>query len=69
MRILDLLKLKELDNSEKDIIHSYYRDMLCLNDEGRYDIASSYFNTLDIGGYIKNRTQEDREKKIDLING
>ena len=43
--------------------------MLCLGYEGRHDIASSYFNTLDVAGHIKNRTQEEREKKIDLING
>lgn len=66
---LDISSLKDLDSSEKDTIHSYYRDMLCLGYEGRHDIASSYFNTLDVAGHIKNRTQEEREKKIDLING
>ena len=32
-------------------------------------MAQSIFNTLDMAGLIKNRTQEEREKKLDYICG
>lgn len=66
---LDLDKINNMPSlEEKEMIHSYYRDMLNYFEEGRDAIANSYFNTLDKGGYIKDRESEDRDKKIDMIN-
>ena len=66
---LVLSKLSELSESEKEQVHSYYRDMLHYCQEDNYHIASSFFNTLDMAGYIKNRTQEERAEKLDFICG
>ena len=66
---LVLNKLTELSESEREQIHSYYRDMLHFFQENQKEIANSFFNTLDMAGYIKNRKQEEREEKLDFICG
>lgn len=67
---LDLNRIKDLSTDEQKIIHSYYTDMLAMNYEGRYEYSSSLFNTLSMGEFLKNKTQEDRNDKIvTLING
>lgn len=67
---LVLTELKNLSEQERDYIHGYYRDMLSYSREPNCkETALSIFNTLDVGGYIKSRTQEDREKKLDYICG
>ena len=68
---LDLDKIKNLSSEdERSRIHSYYIDMLSNNHEMRYEFANSIFNTLLMGGYLKDKTQEDRDEKIGtLING
>jgi hypothetical protein len=66
---LVLSELKNLTESEKDQIHAYYRDMLNYYHENFIATAQSIFNTLDMAGLIKNRTQEEREKKLDYICG
>lgn len=66
LKIVNSIKDKE----ERDMIHSYYRDMITWAEDGRMSTAISFFNTLDRAGYIKNREQEDRSDKIgELING
>ena len=61
---LDLTKVDELEiESDKTAIHDYYRDMLQYNYEKREEMATSYFNTLSSGGYLK----EVRSEKIDKI--
>lgn len=67
---LDFNAVNALDSiEERDMIHSYYRDMVCMAEEGRDSTATSFFNTLEKGGFIKNREIEDRQEKIgDLIN-
>jgi hypothetical protein len=67
---LDLNMLSKVkDKEERDIIHSYYREMITLAEDGRMLTAISFFNTLEKAGYIKNREQEDRSDKIsELIN-
>lgn len=58
------------DKEERDMIHSYYRDMITWADDGRTTTATSFFHTLDKAGYIKNRETEDRQEKLgELING
>lgn len=64
---LDLSKLKDISETDRDHIHSYYRDMLHYHQEKQYDMFNSFFNTLDMSGYLKNRKQEDREEKLELI--
>lgn len=67
---LDLEELSSLSQEEKDIIHSYYRDMLnCFESSSSSKSAISIFNTLSVSGYIKNIRVEERDKKIDMIYG
>jgi DNA-binding cell septation regulator SpoVG len=68
---LDLDKVMELPSTKRNIIMEMYRDMVhSVNDSLRKDMVQSYFNTLEIGGFIKNRTITERENKLgDLING
>jgi hypothetical protein len=68
---LDLDKVMELPSTKRNIIMEMYRDMVhSVNDSNRKDMVQSYFNTLEIGGFIKNRTITERENKLgDLING
>lgn len=67
---LDLSKLDNLKQKEYENIHKMYTDMLHYMTDGREMISMSLFNTLEMGGYIKNRQTEERENKLgDLING
>lgn len=67
---LDLSALKDLTKDEQDNIHSYYREIFHAFSENRFDMAESFFHTLQKAGYIKNFTQENREEKLgELING
>jgi len=38
--------------------------MLHYNNDKRFDMANSYFNTLEMGGYITNRTEVERQQKL-----
>lgn len=60
---LDLQKMKELDEKDKDIIHSYYKDMLYSFQDGRKEMGVSIMNTLIKGGYLI----DYRNEKIDEI--
>jgi hypothetical protein len=68
---LDLDKVMELPTTKRNMIMDMYRDMAhSVNDSHRKDMVQSYFNTLEMGGFIKNRTISERENKLgDLING
>ena len=68
---LDLESVNCLDPDERDLIHSYYRDMLSYFESNpNSPFSISIFNTLDKAGYIKNIRIERREEKLgDLING
>jgi len=67
---LDLPKLDILKQKERENIHRMYTDMLHYMTDSRDMMAMSLFNTLEMGGYIKNRQTEERENKLgDLING
>jgi hypothetical protein len=67
---LDFNEVNKLESAdERDMIHGYYRDMVSMAEEGRDSTATSFFNTLEKGGFIKNREIEDRQEKLgDLIN-
>ena len=60
---LDLQGMKDLDEKEKDIIHSYYKDMLYSFQDGRKEMGISIMNTLIKGGYLI----DYRNEKIDEI--
>lgn len=63
---LNLHAVKPLDEKEKDVIHSYYKDMLYCFHDGRKEMAQSILNTLLLGGYLI----DVRDKKIDdLLHG
>lgn len=64
-------KILDLPSPKRNMIMDIYRDMVHrVNDPSQKDLVQSYFNTLEMGGYIKNRTIVERENKLgDLING
>lgn len=63
---LDLVEVQKIKNeSYRQTIHNYYRDMLHGN--GNKDASESIFNTLCQAGYLKNITQEIRESKINQV--
>jgi isoleucyl-tRNA synthetase len=67
---LDLSKLDNLKQKESENIHRMYTDMLHYMTDSREMMSMSLFNTLEVGGYLKNRQSEERENKIgELING
>lgn len=63
--ILD--KLLELPTPKRSFIMELYRDMLHYYSEGRTDHATSYFNTLQMGGWLANRTLIEREQKLSTL--
>ena len=61
---LDLKKVSEIkDKQEREQIHSYYREMLHCNLDGRNEMAQSYMNTLLKSEYLVNI----RDEKIEQI--
>lgn len=61
---LDFESVKSLTKRQYNDIMEMYRSMLHAADDGRQQFAESYLNTLKNGGFVKNSTQEEREKKI-----
>ena len=55
--------MKSLDEKDKDVIHSYYKDMLYCFSDGRKEMSISILNTLLLGGYLI----DVRDKKIEEI--
>jgi hypothetical protein len=64
-------KIIDLPSSKRNFIMDMYKDMLYrFGEPSSNDLVLSIFNTLEMGGYIKNRQIEERENKLgDLING
>jgi hypothetical protein len=60
---LNLQAMKSLDEKDKDVIHSYYKDMLYCFSDGRKEMSISILNTLLLGGYLI----DVRDKKIEEI--
>jgi DNA-directed RNA polymerase specialized sigma54-like protein len=60
---LDLEKVSKLTDKDSDRIHGYYTDMMHHFNDDREKIATSIFNTLNEGGYLK----EIRTEKIEKI--
>jgi hypothetical protein len=58
-------KVIDLPSPKRNLIMDMYRDMThSIADPHRKDMVQSYFNTLEMGGYIKNRTIVERENKL-----
>lgn len=62
---LDVERVIDLPSPKRNFIMELYRDMHhYFADPNRKEMANSYFNTLDMGGYLKNRLNIDRDKKL-----
>ena len=59
--------VKELNKRQYNDVMEMYRQMLHAADDGRHQFAEAYLNTLKIAGFIKNSTEEQRERKISEI--
>jgi len=67
---LNLEKLNTLSEYNSKVIMDMYKDMLNFQDMGNMTSATSFFNTLEMYGFIKNRTTEERKQKLEgLIDG
>lgn len=63
-------KIIDLPSPKRSLIMDMYRDMLHYHSDKRFDMANSYFNTLEMGGYIINRQEVERARKLDtLVDG
>jgi len=64
-------KIIDLPSPKRNLIMDMYRDMVHrLGDKSCEGMVQSYFNTLEMGGYIANRTEVERQQKLDtLTNG
>jgi len=63
-------KIIDLPSPKRNLIMDMYRDMLHrLGDKSCEGMVQSYFNTLEMGGYIANRQTVERTQKLnDLTN-
>ena len=58
-------KILDLPSPKRNFIMDMYRDMVHrMGDPSCKDMVQSYFNTLEMGGYIKNRTETERQNKL-----
>jgi superfamily II helicase len=65
---LDLQKVSKLSKRVQDRIDRYYQDMLHCNNDGRTDMAMSFFNTLSQAGYLRELRSEKISKILDESN-
>jgi hypothetical protein len=63
-------KVIDLPSSKRNFIMDMYRDMIHrVGDPSSKELVSSIFNTLEMGGYIANRTEVERQQKLtELVN-
>ena len=63
-------KIIDLPSPKRNFIMDMYRDMIHrLGEPNSKELVSCLFNTLEMGGYIANRTEVERQKKLnDLVN-
>jgi hypothetical protein len=63
-------KVIDLPSPKRNLIMDMYRDMVHrLGDKSCEGMVQSYFNTLEMGGYIANRTEVERQQKLsELVN-
>jgi len=63
-------KIIDLPTPKRNLIMDIYRDMIHrMGDPSSKDLVTSLFNTLEMNGYIANRQEVERTKKLnDLVN-
>jgi len=63
-------KIIDLSSSKRNFIMDMYRDMIHrVGDPSSKELVSFIFNTLEMGGYIANRTEVERKEKLtELVN-
>ena len=63
-------KIIDLPSSKRNFIMDMYRDMIHrFGEPNSKDLVLSIFNTLEMGGYIANRTEVERQQKLsELVN-
>lgn len=63
-------KIIDLPSPKRNMIMDMYRDMVNrIGDKSSEGMVESYFNTLEMNGFIQNRQTFERTKKInDLTN-
>jgi len=67
---LDFTKLDNLGEKHLQEVFRMYTDLLHFHADGREDISTGLFNTLEMNGFIKNRDVVEREEKLGkLIDG
>lgn len=70
---LDIKELFKLPKEQSSMVEQMYNKMIdfCFhsNSVDMPKIAQAYFNTLQKSGYLKNKKVEERDEKIDQING
>jgi hypothetical protein len=64
---LDLDGIMNLSRTKRNLILDFYRDMLAFSSDGRHDMFESYFNTLEVSGWIKNRVTIERQTKLNEL--
>ena len=64
---LDLSKIKDLPESDRNKIHQYYDHMLMYEHDGRTKSFLSIFKTLEVAGYISNYKLIKRKQKLDEL--
>jgi hypothetical protein len=64
-------KIIDLPSPKRNLIMDMYRDMVHrIDDKSSQGMVESYFNTLEMGGFIANRTDVEREQKLEkLVDG
>jgi hypothetical protein len=61
---LDFTKLENLGEKQLTEVFRMYIDLLHVHADGRKDISTGLFNTLEMNGFIKNRDVVEREEKL-----
>lgn len=65
---LNLEKVEKLESEEKNRVWEIYRDMLYSNEEKRFSISTSFFNTLYQSGYLCDTRDDKIDKILDADN-
>ncbi len=65
---LDLEKVFKIeDKEEREMIHSYYKDMMYCFADSREEMGESIMHTLTNAGYLLDHDQVSRDKKINEV--
>jgi hypothetical protein len=65
---LNFESFKLLDKEDKTRIHDYYREMVYAHSDGRKEVTTSLFNTLNNNGFLQNIREEKLKGILDGNN-